>query len=159
MLRLSRGDDEYLDSRGNRKLWDVIVETQVVLLSPYCARNLLPSYSAQPPAVPASLMARSETPSGNSRSRSRSRLRHALTGGTRSSSVPRGGVPPASVHDQQTFARLIAGQENAEGEMPPTYQQVAAEEDAHAETHDVRTTNVLLEEEPEPDHAEDELAR
>ncbi|GAA5938881.1 uncharacterized protein JCM15063_004897 [Sporobolomyces koalae] len=46
MIRVERGDDEYLDPKGKRKRWDIVVETPVHLLSCRCAQNLLPAYSA-----------------------------------------------------------------------------------------------------------------
>ncbi|SCV71612.1 BQ2448_3200 [Microbotryum intermedium] len=45
MLRVERGDDDYLDSKGNRKLWDVIIESPIHILACQCAQNALPAYS------------------------------------------------------------------------------------------------------------------
>ncbi|GAA5952135.1 hypothetical protein JCM3765_005206 [Sporobolomyces pararoseus] len=46
MIRVERGDDEFLDTKGKRKRWDIVVETPVHLLSCRCAQNLLPAYTA-----------------------------------------------------------------------------------------------------------------
>ncbi|KAK4052432.1 hypothetical protein OIV83_002234 [Microbotryomycetes sp. JL201] len=45
MLRVERGDDEFLDSKGKRKLFDIIVESPLHLLSCRVAQNTLPAYT------------------------------------------------------------------------------------------------------------------
>ncbi|SCZ89070.1 BZ3500_MvSof-1268-A1-R1_Chr1-1g00932 [Microbotryum saponariae] len=90
MLRVERGDDEYLDSKGNRKLWDVIIESPIHILACQCAQNILPAYSA------------------------------ALGGGTRGQNggpVVGGTVQPCEVHSPPS---TIGGPISSNGRRPPS---------------------------------------
>jgi hypothetical protein len=52
ILRVERGDDEYVDSKGVRKKFDIIVEAPMHILSCRTAQaNALPSYSTVPSQV------------------------------------------------------------------------------------------------------------
>ncbi|GAA6063662.1 hypothetical protein JCM10212_001661 [Sporobolomyces blumeae] len=96
MIRVERGDDEFLDSKGKRKRWDIVVETPVHLLSCRCAQNLLPAYTASTATLS------SAHPSGSGSGASSSILARALRGGGAApSSAPHehvcgGGPAPAS---------------------------------------------------------------
>ena len=69
IIRVDRGDDEFLDAHGKRKRWDIVVEAGVHVLSvgfvrqraefvsltlclqPRCAQSALPAYSTSSPVV------------------------------------------------------------------------------------------------------------
>ncbi|KAK4057050.1 hypothetical protein OIO90_001950 [Microbotryomycetes sp. JL221] len=68
MLRVERGDDEFLDSKGKRKLWDVIIESPLHLLSCRVAQNSLPAYTdAQPTLTSSNVACETHQPSHHSR--------------------------------------------------------------------------------------------
>ncbi|GAA5969490.1 hypothetical protein JCM11641_008132 [Rhodosporidiobolus odoratus] len=144
MLRVERGDDEFLDSKGKRKLFDIIVETNLHILSCRLQQNLLPAYSAATPTL-------SSTSSSSRFTRTRSTTLNTsdtcahthpttatsrLLGGAGIGSSGIGGVhltpsshrshdaPVATLEQNLLFARLISGETTPAGETPPTYEAV-----------------------------------
>ncbi|KAM0790642.1 hypothetical protein ACM66B_004503 [Microbotryomycetes sp. NB124-2] len=55
MLRVERGDDEYMDSKGRRKQFDIIIESPLHLLSCRVAQNSLPAYTTDYAATASAL--------------------------------------------------------------------------------------------------------
>ncbi|GAA6000674.1 arrestin family protein [Rhodotorula paludigena] len=139
MMRVERGDDEYLDSKGNRKLWDIVVEAGAVMLSCRLAQNVLPAYTD----ATASVSGPSGSGSSNSRS-SRNAPRsthecgaHGPAPSSRPSNIPLGlgagsthrqnagtAAPVATLEQTLLLARLIAGETTPAGETPPAYAAV-----------------------------------
>ncbi|GAA5859063.1 hypothetical protein JCM8547_003988 [Rhodosporidiobolus lusitaniae] len=142
MLRVERGDDEYLDSKGKRKLFDIIVETNLHILSCRLLQNLLPSYSAATPLIsgPSSSSSGLGSRLGrSSRPTTSSATSHCSHHGPSSSSHHTSGLhlslnpssssrshdpPVATLEQNLLFARLISGETTPAGETPPTYDAV-----------------------------------
>ncbi|ORY70767.1 or S-antigen, C-terminal domain-domain-containing protein [Leucosporidium creatinivorum] len=137
MLRVERGDDDFLDSKGKRKLWDVIIESPIHILSCRCTANILPAYSPSgtlPGTSSLSLAGPSECshnvglPSHSSSrlgvsmhmSVGSSRNAHSLSGAGAGAGGHRD-PPVATLAQNLLFARLVAGEETPSGEVPPTY--------------------------------------
>ncbi|GAA5897870.1 hypothetical protein JCM6882_005100 [Rhodosporidiobolus microsporus] len=139
MMRVERGDDEYLDSKGKRKLFDIIVETNLHILSCRLQQNLLPAYSAATP----SLSGPSSSSSRSTRSRTNTSQSHAqdcahhhptaTSSSLRTSHLPstlnpaahrNHDAPVATLEQNLLFARLVSGETTPAGETPPTYDAV-----------------------------------
>ncbi|GAA6055120.1 hypothetical protein JCM3770_007450 [Rhodotorula araucariae] len=131
MMRVERGDDEYLDSKGNRKLWDIVVEAGAVMLSCRLAQNVLPAYSdatAGPSSSSRSLRSPRAThdcaaaaappPSSSSRANG---MHLGLGPSMAHRSHAASGAPIATLEQNLLLARLIAGETTPAGETPPTY--------------------------------------
>ncbi|GAA5827214.1 hypothetical protein JCM5353_007979 [Sporobolomyces roseus] len=147
MIRVERGDDEFLDSKGKRKRWDIVVETPVHLLSCRCAQNLLPAYTASSATLSAgpsgstsgssSIITRAiRTATGTSTPHehtcgvpqpSTTGLRSTGIGATvhRAAASNHHPTPVASLEQNLLFARLISGETTPNGETPPTYQEIS----------------------------------
>ncbi|BGP50375.1 hypothetical protein JCM10450v2_006294 [Rhodotorula kratochvilovae] len=158
MMRVERGDDEYLDSKGNRKLWDIVVEAGAVMLSCRLAQNVLPAYSDASPSLAG--------PSSSTRSLRSTRGAHDCAAAhapppptSRANSMHLGigpstthrahngsGAPIATLEQNLLLARLIAGETTPAGETPPTYDAVV---DGTAQVGRGRTETVLAVEEEE----------
>ncbi|GAA5890874.1 hypothetical protein JCM5296_003450 [Sporobolomyces johnsonii] len=151
VMRVERGDDEYLDSKGKRKAWDIIVEAPCHILSCRCSQNFLPAYSASTAVLSAagpSSSASSSAPSilsralrpivsssaphdhvcGSAGASSSARapnvhlgLGTSSTGRSHSAHV----APVATLEQNLLFARLLSGETTPAGETPPTYDEVA----------------------------------
>ncbi|BGP13827.1 hypothetical protein JCM10213v2_001765 [Rhodosporidiobolus nylandii] len=130
MLRVERGDDEFLDSKGKRKLFDIIVETNLHILSCRLQQNLLPAYSAATPTLsgpPSSRFTRSrDSASSNGEhcshshpppSRHNGNLHLALA----PSAHRNHDAPVATLEQNLLFARLVSGETTPAGETPPSY--------------------------------------
>ncbi|KAL8293022.1 hypothetical protein RQP46_000716 [Phenoliferia psychrophenolica] len=138
MLRVERGDDDFLDSKGKRKLWDVIIETPIHILSCRCTQNTLPAYSS----VTSNGVIGSPSMGTSSFS-----TFGAAPGCGFNHSAPSGAVPAArgtpssmsnigrsssanaqpaiaTIEQNLLFARLVAGEETPAGEVPPSYNAV-----------------------------------
>ncbi|KAM0749112.1 hypothetical protein T439DRAFT_327607 [Meredithblackwellia eburnea MCA 4105] len=134
MLRVERGDDDFLDSKGKRKLWDVIIETPIHILSCKCTQNVLPAYSTVSSGPGPSGSASSSGASLSFNNTQDCGFNHLTNQPTRGqSTLSYSGVRSSSAHHQPTvttveqnmlFARLVAGEETPAGEVPPTYQAV-----------------------------------
>ncbi|GAA6043967.1 hypothetical protein JCM8097_004896 [Rhodosporidiobolus ruineniae] len=136
MLRVERGDDEFLDSKGKRKLFDIIVETNLHILSCRLQQNLLPAYSAATP----SLTGPSSSRFGRSRTTTSSTPHHDCGHQHPTPSLRNGTItahlnpasrhhnphepPVATLEQNLLFARLISGETTPAGETPPTYETV-----------------------------------
>lgn len=127
VLRVARGDDEYVDSKGSRKLWDVIVEAPIHILSCKCTQNLLPSYSSAQQSINPNLT--------NGPTNHDCGLDHAVGNRPSPLSINMGGSsqnarsasnhpPPqiATLEQSMQYARLVAGEETPAGEVPPSYE-------------------------------------
>lgn len=141
VMRVERGDDTALDSKGRRKQFDIIIETPLHLLN--CRvntqLNTLPTYAAyfpisgqqvslgsckvhgakMPPLVPGDSAA---PPSILQNSTSISGVRQ--NSGTSATSTPRAvTVDDTLLGRNIVFDRLVSGQESEAGETPPTYDE------------------------------------
>ncbi|KAL0955875.1 hypothetical protein HGRIS_002074 [Hohenbuehelia grisea] len=135
VMRVERGDDEQMDAKtGKRKLFDIVVQTPVQILSCRCNPDWisLPAYSESSEEwvsgsqrcpcdqhnKPANLPIARVDSSDSSVSTIAASFIDAIT--------PQ---PPRrldSLLDQNTlFERLVAGQESEAGEVPPSYDYVA----------------------------------
>ncbi|GAA5986070.1 hypothetical protein JCM10908_006394 [Rhodotorula pacifica] len=130
MMRVERGDDEYLDSKGNRKLWDIVVEAGVVMLSCRLSQNILPAYTDATASVSAPSGSRSSRNAttrtathtcGNNNDPSRASHLHLVP---HSTNANRATAPLATLEDTLLFSRLISGETTPAGETPPTYDAV-----------------------------------
>lgn len=148
-LRVERGDDDFLDSKGKRKLWDVIIEAPVHLLSCRCTATILPPYTSpdsgdNSPSVHGSAAAGGSTPftqppdcgahgtpgGGHHSARAVTPLHLTAQPPTRAPSPGRVHDPPTTSIDQTLlFERLVSGQVGTGGEVPPTYREVAVDEE------------------------------
>ncbi|KAI5477665.1 arrestin domain protein [Pseudohyphozyma bogoriensis] len=133
MLRVERGDDDFLDSKGKRKLWDVIIETPIHILSCRCTQNILPAYTsssaagtsrAGSPHVTNGVYDCGFNHATNQVTRGTSTAMSLASHVGRSSSAH--SQPIATLEQNLLFARLVAGEENSAGEVPPTYDAVLA---------------------------------
>ncbi|BGP34069.1 hypothetical protein JCM10296v2_005884 [Rhodotorula toruloides] len=132
MLRVERGDDEYLDSKGNRKLWDIVVEAGAVMLSCHLSQNVLPAYTDATSSLSGStrprrntITARTPTHTCGADHGNRHHGLHINVGGSSSTGRSHSSGPPvASLEQNLLFARLISGETTPAGEMPPTYEAV-----------------------------------
>ncbi|GAA6003870.1 hypothetical protein JCM10207_006445 [Rhodosporidiobolus poonsookiae] len=131
MLRVERGDDEFLDSKGKRKLWDVVVETNVHILSCRLQQNLLPAYSASLPSLSGPSSSRSSR--RNQQNQSHDCSHHHTTTPARTNNLHLSlnpaahrnhEAPVATLEQNLLFARLISGETTPAGETPPTYDAV-----------------------------------
>ncbi|BGO93624.1 hypothetical protein NBRC10512_001242 [Rhodotorula toruloides] len=132
MLRVERGDDEYLDSKGNRKLWDIVVEAGAVMLSCHLSQNVLPAYTDATSSLSGStrprrntITARTPTHTCGADHGNRHHGLHINVGGSSSTGRSHSSGPPvASLEQNLLFARLISGETTPAGETPPTYEAV-----------------------------------
>ncbi|KAJ3536359.1 hypothetical protein NM688_g6850 [Phlebia brevispora] len=153
IFRVQRGDDQELDATtGKRKMFDIVVQTPIHILSCLCG----PDYTALPPyseafAVSTSVSAQCLCRSGSILSSSQrentttspsdsgylspdsASLSRAYTGVslTSSESLVTATVRPPLPHfdsmlnSSSQFERLISGHESESGEAPPSYEEVA----------------------------------
>ncbi|KAJ7209767.1 hypothetical protein GGX14DRAFT_535060 [Mycena pura] len=129
VIRLERGDDVAVDPKtGKRKLFDIVVQTQVHILSCWCNPEWmsLPRYSASfedPSGVARSCPCKAQ-PGGLERT-----VTHHSTDST--SSVAEVNAAPVTMPSPRSedtlfarntlFERLVSGQESELGEAPPAY--------------------------------------
>ncbi|GAA5823094.1 hypothetical protein JCM11251_007483 [Rhodosporidiobolus azoricus] len=135
MMRVERGDDEYLDSKGKRKLFDIIVETNLHILSCRLQQNLLPAYSAATPSLSGPSSSRSQRSRTNTSSQAHADTcahNHPVPA-SRTSHLPatlnpaahrNHEAPVATLEQNLLFARLVSGETTPAGETPPTYDTV-----------------------------------
>lgn len=115
-LRVERGDDEFLDREGRRKKFDIIVEAQVNLMSPYAVGAALPAYS--PSATTTSNRARLDA--APVASGSRLQLQHHWSGYDNHTAMAM--VSGSSSRDNAVYESIVETQDFIEGgHAPPTY--------------------------------------
>ncbi|GAA5921978.1 hypothetical protein JCM3775_003447 [Rhodotorula graminis] len=139
MMRVERGDDDYLDSKGNRKLWDIVVEAGAVMLSCRLAQNILPAYSDATPSLagPSGSSSRSSRNNASSRGATHdcgashpppltraANMHIGMGSSTTHRSHSSTAAPIATLEQNLLLARLIAGETTPAGETPPTYDAV-----------------------------------
>ncbi|GAA5968146.1 hypothetical protein JCM21900_001092 [Sporobolomyces salmonicolor] len=150
VMRVERGDDEYLDSKGKRKAWDIIVEAPCHILSCRCSQNFLPAYSASTAVLSAagpssaasapspSILSRALRPivsssaphdhvCGSATAPSSARAPNVIGIGTASTGRSHSAhpAPVATLEQNLLFARLLSGETTPAGDTPPTYDEVA----------------------------------
>jgi len=154
IFRVERGDDEFVDQKsGKRKLFDIVVQTPVHILSCRCNPEWmsLPRYTellrddcaAAPPSCPCGVKVRSRSKARASTDLWESHTRGVFNGLDRIASrqstdsastaettpINRGTTQLPrrrdSLYDRNTqYERLVSGQESEVGEAPPAYDVV-----------------------------------
>ncbi|KAH9944579.1 hypothetical protein B0H21DRAFT_823309 [Amylocystis lapponica] len=149
VFRVERGDDQAVDQTGKRKMFDIVVQTPVHILSCLCniEQLALPPYSRalEPPSTSHHHAACLYLPSTVGRPdgdhpaypsfapgprRPIDPLASALAAPTSPEYSVHASLPSVSGHDtiydrSTQFERLVAGQESELGEAPPSYAAVA----------------------------------
>ncbi|WRT69571.1 uncharacterized protein IL334_006559 [Kwoniella shivajii] len=152
-IRVERGDDEAMDTKGRRKQFDIIIETPIKILD--CRVNShwnsLPTYSALNRGVSSipgvcsvhgnkstAPIAGSGRPENNLISTASSIIIHPHASDVGSSHIPRRATVDLTTGPTETgedsllernivYDRLMSGQQTETGEIPPSYGDVLAE--------------------------------
>jgi len=125
-LRVSRGDDVHLDSKGRRKQFDIIIEALGTILSCRCTSmwTSLPAYETEEHLDHMNSYHRHPPAVGQT---------GVNTDGTQPTSESSIHEYSVTVHDlilSEEYAKLAAGQTDETGSAPPAYHEVAARADS-----------------------------
>ncbi|KAH8921169.1 hypothetical protein BT69DRAFT_355026 [Atractiella rhizophila] len=144
VIRVERGDDDHLDSKGQRKLWDVIIESPLHILSCRCSQNHLPTYFADGTIdLQASHQCGAVQPilvdHGFHHHELSDLERPQHSGSAFAHTIPQSPTTPTAPVDLRSaeralnhslqFARLVSGEINAAGARPPAYAEVVTDDD------------------------------
>ncbi|KAJ7125134.1 hypothetical protein C8R44DRAFT_830961 [Mycena epipterygia] len=133
VIRVERGDDDALDPKtGKRKLFDIVVQTPVHILSVQCRCNpewtSLPQYSASfedpagvAPNCPCEVMQRGGLGRMTSHRSSDDSAASAAEASPMHSVLPSPHATDTLFARNALFERLVSGQESEVGEAPPAY--------------------------------------
>ncbi|CAA7260536.1 unnamed protein product [Cyclocybe aegerita] len=144
IMRVERGDDLYVDKSGRRKMFDIVVQTPVLILSCRCnpewtslpryseafddPTNFIPSCPCQVTREQGDIGFRSALERVTSRHSSDSAASAAETSPIHPNSMRslrQLSFSEAIVRSSNLFERLISGQESETGEAPPAYDIVS----------------------------------
>ncbi|KAF4598682.1 hypothetical protein EYR38_007090 [Pleurotus pulmonarius] len=140
VIRIERGDDKHLDPKtGKRKLFDIVIQTPVQILSCRCNPDWisLPPYSEssedwihdqqQCPCVARKNSANNLLSRINTRRSSDSSVSSIASSFVEAMSSPTPRRYETLLDQNTLFERLVAGQESEAGEVPPSYDAVTRE--------------------------------
>ncbi|OBZ69941.1 hypothetical protein A0H81_10403 [Grifola frondosa] len=130
IFRVERGDDYALDPHtGKRKLFDIVVQTPVHILSHLCNPNTSRSPHILDPSMALLLVRQTQVVATGRLDRMSSLLSAESASSAEHSPTASVFTSPLSRQDSlldrtELFERLIAGQESEVGEAPPSYNAV-----------------------------------